>query len=453
MIIRSGRQRMRIILAVTTASAMASGWVGTIGAGTAGAQPSPAFGYTCSSPLIGDQSFTAEIHSDIPHSVAVGAPIKPIAVNAVATVGASFTQLLNRAGMKTLGGTVDARAHVAAPQDEFDVTVPFHMATTSVPASGPFNVTATAGATTRTFSHPGHGTVTAGNITLHLLAKNAAGTITLAGDAPCTLNTGQSNVVTSFDITKPGSAPSAPPSPSTGPGAATTPRPTTGSGAATTPRPTTGSVGAAVPKPTMSESTGPAKDSATTPSNPSPRASSPTPVKNSPRPTPRSTKPTIVPKPSAAGQDTGNLILLAVGALVACAAAFLLGTRLKNHRRAGDDGGDQRYISPKPDWPTEGVKATRGDVSCHRKVSIAAAPQHRGCDGRTTSHDSTGRKVADDRNRLMARHIPRRAGHQGVSARDSGGADLDSQLAGLLQGEDVDVVADEKPSTEYVRQA
>ncbi|MGW7574127.1 DUF6801 domain-containing protein [Streptomyces sp. NPDC054765] len=432
---------MRIILAVATASAMASGLVGTIGAGTAGAQSSPAFGYTCSAALIGDQPFTAEIHSDISNSVAVGAPSKPIAVNAVATVGASFTQWLNRAGMKTLGGTVDARAHVAAPQDDFDVTVPFHMATTSVPASGPFNVTATAGATTRTFSHPGHGTVTAGNLTLHLLAKNATGTITLAGDAPCTLNTGQSNVVTSFNITKPSSAPSAPPSPSTGPVASATPRPTTGP------------VGAAVPKPTMSEGTGPAKDSAATPGNPSPRASSPTPVTDSPRPTPRSTKPTIAPKPSTAGQDTGDLILLAVGALVACAAAFLLGTRLKKHHRTGDDGGDQRYINPKPDWPTEGAKAGRGDVSCHRKVLIAAAPQHRGCDGRATSHGSTGRKVTDGRTPLNERHVPHQAGHQGVSARASGGVDLDSQLAGLLQSKDVDVVADEKPSTEYVRQA
>ncbi|MFE3776406.1 DUF6801 domain-containing protein [Streptomyces sp. NPDC059122] len=432
---------MRIILAVATALAAASGLVGTIGAGTAAAQPSPAFSYTCSAALIGNQPFTAEIHSDIPHSVAVGAPSKPIAVNAVATVGASFTQWLNWAGMKTLGGTVDARAHVAAPQDDFDVTAPFHMATTSVPASGPFNVRATANATTRSFSHPGHGTVTAGNLTLHLLAKNATGTVTLAGDAPCTLNAGQSNVVTSFDVTKPGSAPSAPPSHSTGP-VATAP-----------PKPTTGSVGAAVPQPTMSEGTGPAKDSATTPGNPSPRASSPTPVTDSPRPTPRSTKPTIVSKPSAAGQDTGDLILLAVGALVACAAAFLLGARLKKHRRTGDDGGDQRYINPKPDRPTEGVKAGRGDGSCHREVLIAAAPQRRWCDGRATSRGSTGRKVTDGRNRLMARHVPRKASHQGVGARASGDADLDSQLAGLLQGEDVDVVADEKPSTEFVRQA
>ncbi|MGD3110649.1 DUF6801 domain-containing protein [Streptomyces sp. YGL11-2] len=431
---------MRIILAVATVLAAASGLVGNIGAGTAAAQPlSRTFGYTCSSPLIGDQPFTVEIDSDIPNSVAVGAPSKPVAVNAVATVGAGFTQWLARVGMKTLGGTANARAHVAAPQDDFDVTVPFHMATTSVPASGPFKVRATASATTRTFSHPGKGTVTAGDLTLHLLAKN--GGLALWADAPCTLNAGQSNVVTSFDITKPGSAPTAPPNSSTG------------SVATTAPRSTTGSVGAAVPKPAMSAGAGPAKDSAITPGNPSPRASSPTRVANSPRPTPRPTEPTIVPKPSAVGQDTGDLILLAVGALVACAAAFFLGTRLKNRRRTGDDGGDRRYLNPRPDWPAEGVKAGRGDFSWHRKVLVGAAPQRRGCGGRATSHGSTGRKGTDGRRLLMARHIPYQAGHQGVGARAGGGADLDSQLAGLLQGEDADVVTDEKLGTAYVRQA
>ncbi|WP_146051278.1 DUF6801 domain-containing protein [Streptomyces noursei] len=433
---------MRIILAAATVSAAASGLVGVIGAGAAAAQPlARTFDYTCSAFVIGDQSFSVEINSGIPNSVAVGAPSKTITVKAVATVGAGFTQWLARAGMKTLGGTVDARAHVAAPQDDFDVAVPFRMATTSVPASGPFKVTATASATTRTFSHPGRGTVTAGGLTLHLLAKNAAGTVALGGDTQCTLNPGQSNVVASFDITKPSPVPS------------DTPSPSTGSATSATPRPTTGSVGVAVPKPAVSAGTRPAKDSATTPGNPSPRASSPTPVTNSPRPTPRPTEPTIVPKPSAAGQDTGDLILLAVGALVACAAAFLLGTRLKSRRRTGDDGGNQRYLNPKPDWPTDGVKAGRGDVSYHRKVMATTAPQRRGCDGRATSHGSTSRKVTDGRKLLMARHVPHQAGHQGTGVRASGGADLDSQLAGLLQGEDVGVVTDEKSSTEYVRQA
>lgn len=450
---RYGGPRMKIVLGAATALAAASGMVGTIGAGTAAAQPlTRTFGYTCSSPLIGDQPIAAEIDTDIPDSVTVGAPGKTITVNAVATVGASFTQWLAMAGMKTLEGTVDATAHVAAPQDDFNVIVPFHMDKTSVPASGPFKVTATASATTPTFSQPGKGTITAGNLTLHLLAKNATGSQWLAADAPCTLNADSSNVVKSFDITRASSGSSAAPGPATGSVASTPPRTATGSGSAA-PRPTTGSMIAAVPKPTTSEGTEPTKDSAATSGNPNSRASSTTAVTNSTRATPRSTKSTIAVKPSAAGQDTRDLILLAVGMLVACAAAFYLGTRLKNHRRTGDGTREQRYIDPKHGLLIEELTGERLDVGRHRKDLNPAAPQRRECGGRATSRGSKGQKVTDSGSPLMARRVLHQAGHQGAGARACGGADLNGQLPGWLQGEDSDDVIDKKPSTGYARQA
>ena len=433
---------MGIILGAAAALAAASGMVGTIGAGMAAAQPlTRTFGYTCISQVIGNQPITVEIVSDVPNSVTVGEPSKTIAVNARATVGASFNQWMARAGMTTLEGTVDATAHVAAPQDDFDVTVPFHITKTSAPASGPFNVPATASATMRIFNRPGKGTVTAGDLMLHLIAKNATGTMELWADAPCTLNADQSNVVMSFDITKPGSVASAPAGS------------TTGSVAPATPRSTTGSVAPAVPKPTMSVATVPTTGTASTLGNPSPKPFSTTPVTNSPRATPRSTKSTIPGKSSAAGQDTRDLILLAVGMLVACAAAFFLGTRLKNHRLTGDDAGDQPHIDPKHGLLIEEVKGGRLDVGRHRKDLNATAPQRRECGGRATSRGSTGRKVTDSGNPLMARRVLHQAGHQGVGARACGGADLNSQLPGLLQGEDADDVIDEKPSTGYVQQA
>ncbi|WEB44394.1 hypothetical protein MOV08_37265 [Streptomyces yunnanensis] len=141
-----------------------------------------------------------------------------------------------------------------------------------------------------------------------------------------------------------------------------------------------------------------------------------------------------------------------MGVLAACAVAFGLGARLKNHRRTGDDGGDQRYVDPQHGLPVEGVKDGKADAGCHRESSHAAVPQHRGHGGRATSHGSTGRKVTDGRNVLTARHVPHQAARHGVGARTCGGADLDSQLQDLLQGEGVDVVTDEKPGTEYVRQ-
>ncbi|MFK0295104.1 DUF6801 domain-containing protein [Streptomyces sp. NPDC090442] len=435
---------MRIILAAATATATASGLVGIIGAGSAAAQPlSRTFDYTCAAGLLGNQPFTVEIDSDVPHSVAVGAPRKTIAVNAVATVSAGFTGWLANAGMKTLGGTVDATTHVAAPQDDFDVAVPFHIATTNVPASGAFTVRATASVTTRTFNHPGKGTVTASGVTLHLLAKNAAGNVKLWGAAQCSLNAGQSNFVASFDVTKPTPAPSAPPSSSTG------------SGASAASRPTTGPVGAAVPKPTLPAGTGPTPHSPPAPDNPSPHTSSASnaPTVTSPsHATPRSTTPAVVARTSTGEQHTRDLILLAAGVLVACAACFGLGVLLKNRRRASGDGAAQRPIDPKQGLLVAGVKDGSTDVSYPRKDLNAVPPQRRGYEGRAASHGTTARRAAEGRNLLMGRHVPHQAGHQGVGARACGGTNLNSHIPGSRQGEDVGVVTDERPGTESVRQ-
>ncbi|WP_159048583.1 DUF6801 domain-containing protein [Streptomyces sp. NRRL F-4489] len=454
---------MRITVAVVAASATASGVLGVIGAGTAAAQPlSRTFSYTCSSLLIGNHPFTAKITADIPNAVAVGTPGKTITVKAVATVGASFTQWLATAGLKTLGGTVDANAHVAAPQDDFDVTVPFRMATTSVPASGPFNVTATGSATTHAFSHPGKGRITAGGLTLHLLGKNATGNLALRGDAPCTLNPGQSNVVASFAITKPGSAGSATPSHSTGSPPSATAPPTTGSMGAAAPRPTTGSMDAAVPPPTTSADTGPATRSATaTSGNPNPGASSTPTVRNPSRAAPRPTEAALAGEAPATGQNTRDLVLLAVGVLVACAAAFGLGARLRNRRRPGDDGVDQQHgatqqdIDPRHGLLIDGAEGGRTDAGDDRKSLTPGAPQHRGCGGSAASGGSTRRRTTDGRSHLTKRHVHNhRAAHQAIGARAcGGGADPSSLLPGLPQGEDVDVAADEKPGPAYVRQA
>ncbi|MFE6690446.1 DUF6801 domain-containing protein [Streptomyces sp. NPDC057743] len=438
---------MRIILAVATATATASGLVGIIGAGSASAQPlSRTFGYTCAAGMLGNQPFTVEIDSDAPRSFTVGAPRKTIAVNAVATVSAGFTQWLAQAHMKTLGGTVQATAHVAAPQDDFDVTVPFHVATTSVPASGPFKVRATASPTTRTFNHPGKGTVTAGGLTLALLAKNAAGTVALAGNAACTLNPDQSNFVTSFDVTKPVPAPPTPPGSSTGPGP----------GASAAPRPATGSAGAAVPKPAPSAGAGHATHSPATPSNPgaSPsHAPSAPPVTHPSHTTPRSTAPAVVVKTSTGGRNTRDLVLLAVGVLVAMAASFGLGALLKNRRHTSGDGAARRSIDPKQGLLIEGVKTHSTDVSYPEKGLHAAVPQRRGHDGGTAAHGHTGRRVTEGQNLLLGRHVPRQASHRGVGARNHGGTDPHTQLPGSSQGEGIDVVADEQShDAAYVRQ-
>ncbi|MFF9481582.1 DUF6801 domain-containing protein [Streptomyces sp. NPDC014733] len=426
--------------------------VGFIGAGAASAQPlSHTFAYTCTSPMIGSQPLTVEIHTDIPKSVRVGAPSRTIAVKAVAKVDASFTEWLAKAGMKSLGGTADARAHVSAPRNDVDLAVPFQLATTNAPASGPFSVKATAEVTAPTFRHPGKGTVTAGDLLLHLAARN--GNMWLTGDAPCTLNAGQSTVVTSFDVTEPGSGASATPHPSTGSGTSAAPRPTTGSAGAPATAPTTAPAGAAAPGPAAgSVGAAPTAHGAPAPGNPPPAVPGVPTVTVPAHAAPGAAVPAPAGKTSTDGQRLRDLVLPAVGLLAACAAAFGLGVRRRNHGRPGGDGEVQRPLAPRPGPPVEGAKDGRTDAGHHRRGLTAAAPRRRGHGDGAASHGGAERRVTEGRNLLMGRHFPYQPHHQGVVARECGGAEADGRLPVLPESADAGAVTDGQSSTAYVRQ-
>ncbi|MGW6355947.1 hypothetical protein ACWFR5_12180 [Streptomyces sp. NPDC055092] len=159
----------------------------------------------------------------------------------------------------------------------------------------------------------------------------------------------------------------------------------------------------------------------------------------------------ITVKASATSHKTRDLILLAVGVLLACAAAFYLGMRLTNHRRTRDDGGDQQALDPKQGVLAAGVGDGGLDVD-HQKVNTAA-PQPLEHGGRKTSHDSTGRRVKAGRNLVLGHHMLNQADHRAAGMRACGGADSNSQPPGLSQGEDVNAVIHEEPNTAYVRQA
>ncbi|MGW1003590.1 DUF6801 domain-containing protein [Streptomyces sp. NPDC002520] len=452
MSIRCGRPGLKIILGAATALTAASMTVGAIGSGTAAAQQlSRTFGYTCTSYAVGDHSFTAEVTAPLPDTIVVGQPGRTIAVNAVAKVNASVTQWMANNGMSTIEGTVDASAHVAAPDQQLDMPVPFRMTKTTAPASGPFNVRATASVTTPTFNHPGKATVTTGGLTLHLLARNAAGTMWLQADAQCTLNTGQSNVVTSFDITTASSVPSATPKHTTGAVVPAAPSRKTGSSGARHTHRTSGPVAAAVPDPATTNDARPTTNpAATTPNNPGSKPSSATTEPNSASAKPSSAEPATAEKPLATGHKTRILILLAVGVLLACAAAFYLGTRRKNHRRTSDDGADQRPLDPKQGLITAGVGDGGLDVD-HLKVNTAAPQPERG--GRKTSRAGVDRRVTEGRNLLLGRHMLNRADHRAVGLRACGDADSNSQLPDVSRGEDVDAAIHEEHDTGYAGQA
>jgi len=304
---------MRIILWAAIALGLTGGIVGVLGAGTAAAQPvSLTLRYTCSFPLINDQSITARIQSDIPKSIAVGESSQRFTIDAVTTVGATLTQGLGLIGMKTVEGTVDAKTSVAAPHGDISVTVPMAITRTSIPASGSFDVSATGTAPTLRFSQPGNGKITVGGLVLHLVPRNASGDLTFLGklDVPCTLDAGQDNAAIPFDITGTTTA--------------------TGSVASGT----TGAPGTRTP--TASETTRPTTNG-TTSSTTSGAAASTGAASGSTKPT---TEDPASATATTGGRDAEGPILLAVGTagtLVAGAAAVRFGSRLRNRRRTADD--------------------------------------------------------------------------------------------------------------------
>jgi hypothetical protein len=196
---------MRTVLGVATALGAASGFVGVLGTGTEAAQAATTtLQYTCTFPVIGGEPITARISTDIPTALAAGESSPPFAINAAATVDGNFTfGLRHILGVRIIEGTLDAETSVTAPQGGIGVPVHLSITRTSIPASGSFDIPATGTTPTLTFTKPGSARITAGSFTLHLVPEDVNGNLTDLGkiDVPCTLNSGQDNVVSSFEIT------------------------------------------------------------------------------------------------------------------------------------------------------------------------------------------------------------------------------------------------------------
>lgn len=314
---RTGRPRARIALGIATVVGAAGGTVGVLGAGTAVAHPvSLTLRYTCLSPaplFASDQPITVSIDSDIPSSLAVGAPSPKFVINTVTTGTATLTRIARLFGVRTIEGTSDANTTVVAPQGNIDVTVHLVIPRTTLPASGPAEVEATGTTPTRTFSQPGNGRITVGDLILHLDPKNASGKSLLPTPATvsCKVDAEQNKVLALFDITA------------------------TRTTTASTPSGTTGTTTSGTPRPTISGTAGFPTDG--TPSSTTSGTPGATALTNS------TANSTATGMTTTGGQGTRDLTLLAVGALVAGAlvagaAAFFFGSRLKNHRRAADDG-------------------------------------------------------------------------------------------------------------------
>ncbi|MFI9272121.1 DUF6801 domain-containing protein [Kitasatospora sp. NPDC052896] len=332
----TGRARARITLGVATAVGAAGGIVGVLGTGTAAAQTvSPTLSYTCVFPYIGAQHLSVSMNADVPSSVTVGEPSPKFGISAVTTAPNGLAQGLGFFGVRIIEGTGQASITVTAPQGDIPVSVPATIAKTALPPSGPFDIAASGTAPSLTFSQPGNGKITVGGISLHLITEDASGNPTFVGsiDVSCTLDGGQNNVAASFAITQPLQTPAPPPPTPLPPGPTPGPHTSTpGPGPVPSPAPTQSTAGSLTPTPPRPTTASPSSSTSSTSSTVSGPPTGPT----STDPVPGPTRPPIRPTPGGLG--TTAIALLVTGVLVAGAAAFRFGSRLRNRRRTGDSG-------------------------------------------------------------------------------------------------------------------
>lgn len=137
-------------------------------------------------------------------SVPVGQGTPITTVHGMATtMDSTATNVLHLVGAATVEGTLNATGVVHAPEGDFPVTVPVQVPPTKVPASGPITITGNGSTPVFVFHRPGHATITADSgFTVHIMPRDGSGNANLgAYDASCALDSGQNNVLTSFDIT------------------------------------------------------------------------------------------------------------------------------------------------------------------------------------------------------------------------------------------------------------
>lgn len=158
--------------------------------------------YTCSFPMIGNQSVMTTIVWKGADSHPAGQATAPVPVDVTATIGDFVTQPLRVVGASTVEGEADAAAVVVAPDGNTGVTTTLTVSRTAVPASGPMTFAARGTARSMVFNRPGDARITVGRLALRMNPRNTDGEPTILGvvDAPCELDPGQDGLLASFRI-------------------------------------------------------------------------------------------------------------------------------------------------------------------------------------------------------------------------------------------------------------
>jgi len=176
--------------------------------------------FTCPFPLIGDQVIKAKISADYPEVLAIAAgdtavELPPVFIDVITVVpdkarqGLAFVDAVSVEGVAHSINTFNTEAGPVAN----DTDLIIEKTTIPTDESGPFDVPASGESPAQIFddSHIGVVSLTVDDLIMDMIARKVDGSVAPApvGDfsADCTLNPGQDNVLTTFEVTAEGADP------------------------------------------------------------------------------------------------------------------------------------------------------------------------------------------------------------------------------------------------------
>ncbi len=196
-----GQTRARRGIAVLLAAGCALGL--TVGSAMAGQMPIT-FQYSCRLPVVGSTSLTAKFawpSGLLTTTADTRTPSLPVEV--AGTVGSAARTVVTLARIKWIEGTADVRAEIIAPQGDISENVKLTVPRTNVSTgSGPLTVPASGPIPSVLLSQPGQAEVVVRSVVIHLATLTASGALSKLGNIslPCTLDAGQTGVVSSLQI-------------------------------------------------------------------------------------------------------------------------------------------------------------------------------------------------------------------------------------------------------------
>ncbi|MFC7613149.1 DUF6801 domain-containing protein [Actinokineospora soli] len=119
---RHPRRLATVVAAAGTSVLVAAGLVIGSGIGSA-AQGQLVQSYSCSFPLIGNQTVTVDIQTEQPDTIVAGTFTPPLAITAVSNAGATATQGLRLVGATQIRGVARATSTVKGPGSQGNMTV------------------------------------------------------------------------------------------------------------------------------------------------------------------------------------------------------------------------------------------------------------------------------------------------------------------------------------------